>query len=74
LNEATTHKLEIEENQRNLIQKRLNDKLVWSPRFFEEDAMGEWKLKYKDISNEEGLRKFIFSPADSDMYARFWIQ
>jgi hypothetical protein len=48
--------------------------MEWNPRFFEENELGEWKLKYKDIGNEVGLREFIFSSANSDEYSRFWIQ
>lgn len=74
LNEATTHKLEIEENQRNLLKKRQDENTEWTPRFFEEDALGEWKLKYKDINNEQGLKEFIFGQATSDEYSHFWIK
>ena len=72
LEEATTHKLEIEDNQRRLIKSRLETKTEWKPRFFEPDPQNKWTLKFQDFSNEQALREFIFGNASLEEYTRFW--
>ncbi len=75
MDQASTEKHNIEENQRNLLKKRQENNKEWEPRFFKQEG-NEWILKLPDTEKpltEHILEEFIFKKKNEPEYVHFWI-
>lgn len=68
---SSEHKHKIEQNQRALIKDRTKKGKTWESRWFKADGE-EWTFKH-EWTDEESLRKIIFSKAEAPEYSRFWL-
>ncbi|KAJ3064849.1 hypothetical protein HDU98_011779 [Podochytrium sp. JEL0797] len=77
LDDATTEKLAIEDNQRSMCKAREDAGIEWKPRFYVADG-DDWKFDIEDITKldpdtaSDKLEARIFSKATLPMHKNFW--
>lgn len=80
LDYATEAKTAIENNQRLLTKKRLDEKIEWKPRFFEKaEGVNSYrspldKIKYDDPKEAcKQIEEAIFQKTTDEVYKKFWL-
>lgn len=71
MTKSSDNKRKIEQNQRALIKDRAKTGKTWKSRWFKADGE-EWTFKH-EWTDEESLRKIIYSKTDVPEYFHFWL-
>ncbi|KAI9099390.1 hypothetical protein DFS34DRAFT_69019 [Phlyctochytrium arcticum] len=73
IDEATTEKTAIEDNQRRIVKERQANDVAWEPRFFRE-CDEEWRfcVPLAPSTTGDSLDKTIFGRPTNPQHAKFW--